>query len=153
MRLWRISHPRCALDRLCAGAALHGGRWNPIGMPALYAGTTIAITALEKFVHIGSAPLPPLLLVAIDIPDSTTVFDPGLAGMPPAWAAMPTSATAQALGKRFLSSGAELAMKVPSAIIPEEFNIVINPQHPDYANVGLSVVRRFTFDTRMFKSQ
>lgn len=64
---------------------------------------------------------------------------------------LPTSAAAQALGGRWLSNQAELAMKVPSAIIPEEFNIIINPQHPGYANVSLSVVRRFTSGTRMFK--
>ncbi|UOD29147.1 RES domain-containing protein [Massilia violaceinigra] len=43
MRLWRITHQKYALDRLCAGAALYGGRWNIVGVPALYCGTSIAI--------------------------------------------------------------------------------------------------------------
>ena len=64
---------------------------------------------------------------------------------------MPTSVAAQAFGGEWLSNASRLAMKVHSAIVPEEINVIINPQHPDYANVALSVVRAFTFDNRMFK--
>lgn len=151
MRLWRIVHRKYALDKLCAGAAQYGGRWNPIGMPALYSGTSIAICSLEKFVHVGAAPLPPLVLVAVDIPDDVVLYDPGVAGLPVGWDAMPTSDAAQAFGGAWLARGAELALKVPSAIVHEEANVVLNPHHPDFAQVELSVIRPFTFDDRMFK--
>jgi RES domain-containing protein len=151
VRLWRIAQRKHALDKLCAGTALYGGRWNPVGMPALYGGTSIAIASLEKLVHVGATPLPPLLLVAIDIPDDTAIYDPGIAGLPAGWDAMPTSAAAQAFGGAWLAKGTELAMKVPSAIVPEEANVILNPHHPDYAKVVLSIVRPFTFDARLFK--
>lgn len=152
MRLWRISHRNFALDRTCAGAALYGGRWNPIGSPALYCGTSIALCALEKFVHVGQAPLPPLVLVAIDVPDDAATFAPPIGALPPGWDAMPTSAGAQALGRAWLDAAQALALRVPSAILPEESNVIVNPRHPDYARVDMTVIRPFSFDGRMFKS-
>ena len=151
MRLWRIAPRKYALDKSCAGAAQYGGRWNPVGMPALYCGTSIAITVLEKFVHIGSAPLPPLVLVAVDIPDEASMYEPDLTALPAGWDALPTSASAQAFGGAWLMRNADLALRIPSAILPEETNVMVNPRHPDYPAVKLTVVRPFTFDRRMGK--
>jgi RES domain-containing protein len=151
MRLWRIAQRKYALDRLCAGAALYGGRWNPIGLPALYCGASIAICALEKFVHVGAAPLPPLVLVAVDVPDTIVMWTPAASELPPGWDDMPTSASAQALGRTWLERQETLAMRVPSAVLPEESNVIVNPRHADYARVAMTVVRPFSFDGRMFK--
>jgi RES domain-containing protein len=150
VRLWRISQRKFALDKSCAGAARFGGRWNPIGVPALYCGTSIALCSLEKFVHIGSAPLPPLVLVAIDIPDDSMLDTPAIRDLPAGWDTMPTSAAAQKFGGTWLAEGRNLGLIVPSAIVPEETNVVLNPQHPDYAEVRLAIVRPFSFDDRMF---
>jgi RES domain-containing protein len=151
MRLWRIAQHKYALDRLCAGSALYGGRWNPVGLPALYCGASIAICALEKFVHIAQAPLPPLVLVAVDIPDDSRIFSPSMNELAPGWDALPTSATAQNLGRAWLELGEALAMRVPSAVLPEESNVILNPRHPEFRHVALTVVRPFSFDQRMFK--
>lgn len=151
MRCWRITHPRYALDRLCAGAALYGGRWNPVGLPALYCGASISMTALEKLVHLGPAPRPPLALVAVDLPDNTTIFTPTLADLPADWNRLPTSSSAQAFGAAWLRQIKTLAMEVPSVIVPEESNLVINPHHPGFAQVQLTVERTFSFDERLIK--
>ncbi|WP_166878304.1 RES family NAD+ phosphorylase [Massilia mucilaginosa] len=151
MRFWRISHRKYALDRLRAGAALFGGRWNVIGMPALYCATAVALCVIEKFVHVERTPLPPLALVAVDVPDHHTLYEPGIAALPARWDDLLTSATAQLFGGTWLASRTNLAMKVPSAIVKEEFNVIINPLHPDYRDVQLSIIRPFTFDSRMFK--
>lgn len=153
MRLWRITTRKWALDTSCEGARLYGGRWNPIGCPALYAGASIEICALEKFVHLAGAPHPPLVLVAIDLPDNQgLVYRPRMAELPDDWAALPASASTQAFGRRWVESAGALAMLVPSAIIPESVNAVINPRHPAYRDIRLEVVRAFTFDARMFKA-
>jgi RES domain-containing protein len=149
VRFWRIAQRRHALDKLCAGTAQFGGRWNPIGTPALYCSTSIALCALEKFVHIGNGPLPPLALVAVDMPDDVTPYEPSLLALPAGWDMLPASATAQSFGGAWLSSGTGLAMKIPSAIVPEECNVVINPSHRDYSRVTLSILRPFIFDNRM----
>jgi RES domain-containing protein len=151
MRWWRIAQRKYALDRLCADSALYGGRWNPVGMPALYCGASIAICALEKFVHVGQAPLPPLVLVAVDFPDDCEIFTPTASELPVGWDELPTSISAQGLGRAWLERGETLAMRVPSVVLPEESNVIVNPQHPDYARVELTVLRPFTFDGRMYK--
>jgi RES domain-containing protein len=152
MRLWRITTARWALDKLCAGARAEGGRWNPVGQAALYAGTNIEICAFEKFVHTAGIDHPPLKLVAIDVPDNPKfIFRPAVADLPDDWASLPVSSSSQEFGGRWLTEGKQLMMMVPSAIVPEATNAVINPNHPEYKNVQLSIVRNFTFDSRMFR--
>ncbi|QYF92583.1 RES family NAD+ phosphorylase [Massilia sp. PAMC28688] len=152
MRFWRIAQRKYALDRACLGTSMYGGRWNPIGMPALYCGSTIAISSLEKFVHIASGALPPQVLVAIDVPDDCALFEPDISALPMGWDAMPTSTSAQAFGGQWLSGLTHVGMRVPSAIVNEETNIVLNPQHPEFARVSLTEIRPFTFDPRMYKT-
>ncbi|MPQ55203.1 RES family NAD+ phosphorylase [Duganella sp. FT27W] len=151
MRLWRIAHRKYALDRHCSGAAMYGGRWNPIGLPALYCGSTIAITSLEKLVHLGTTPWPPLVLVAVDLPDASAVYAPDTEVLPDGWDALPLSTTAQSFGGDWLRRGDTLTMKIPSVIVPEEANFVINPMHPDYPQVQLTALRPFSFDRRLAK--
>lgn len=152
MRLWRITTRKWALDTACQGARLYGGRWNPIGTPALYAGSTIELCALEKFVHLGSAAHPPLVLVALDLPDDPGLqVRPALTDLPHDWAALPVPASSQLYGRRWLDAAAHLVLLVPSAIIPESTNAVINPLHAAYRDVRLDIVREFSFDVRMFR--
>jgi RES domain-containing protein len=151
VRLWRIAQRRFALDKQCLGAAQFGGRWNPVGIAAMYCGTSVAICSLEKFVHVGAGPLPPMVLVAVDIPDGSPLYAPDPATLPAGWDALPSSKAAQSFGAAWLAGSAELGMKVPSAIVPEETNVILNPRHPDYAGIVLTIVRPFTFDDRMYK--
>jgi RES domain-containing protein len=153
MRLWRITSARWALDRICAGARDDGGRWNPLGMAAMYAGTTVEICALEKFVHLAGVDHAPLKLVAIDIPDDPElVYTPRRSQLPDDWSALPVAAGSQQFGAKWLSGATHLVMLIPSAIVPEAQNAVINPAHPAYSQVALKVVRDFSFDARMFKA-
>ncbi len=116
----------------------------------MVAGSTIEICALEKLVHLAGASHPPLVLVAIDVPDAP-ITQPALADLPVDWADLPASNGAQEFGRRWLQSNSDLVMLVPSAIIPESHNALINPAHPAYAKVQLTIVREFTFDARMVK--
>lgn len=150
MRLWRISSEKWALDKTGEGASLFSGRWNPIGWPALYAGTTIEISALEKYVnlsgHVGSK----LLLVSIEIPKQDSLYvRPDLNKLPLGWAAVPFGSASQQFGKKWLKSCKQLVMLVPSVIVPEATNAVINPRHPDIAKVKIQIEREFKFDSRM----
>lgn len=152
MIFWRITSAKWALDKLCEGSRTYGGRWNPVGLPAMYAGTTVEICALEKFVHIGGYKDPPLVLVSIEVPDDKSLrFQPTISSLPKDWSDLPTSAGAQEFGRQWLMSAAQLVLLVPSAIVPEATNALINPMHPAYKDIKLSIVREFTFDARMFK--
>ena len=93
---------------------------------------------------------PPLVLVAIDVPDDADLASrPALADLPAGWADMPVSEAAQQFGGDWIRSGAQLLLLVPSVIIPEATNVVINPAHPAYRSIRLEIVREFRFDARM----
>lgn len=149
MRVWRIAHRDYAADRRCTGAALFGGRWNPIAVPALYCGGSIAMTALEALVHKGAGPALPLMLVAVDLPDNTPIYAPDGSALPPDWNRLPLSDQAQRFGAVWLRSKDGLIMRIPSVTVPEEPNFVINPLHADYDRVQLSLLRPFAFDRRL----
>jgi RES domain-containing protein len=117
----------------------------------LYSSASVGLAALEKFVHLPSAPWPPLVLVAIDIPDSCTIYRPALEELPVGWDVMPSAGVSQAFGAAWVDSGASLGMEAPSILVPEEFNVLLNPSHADYAKVEMSVVRPFNFNERMMK--
>ncbi|GAA4019259.1 RES family NAD+ phosphorylase [Actimicrobium antarcticum] len=153
MRFWRIATTAWGLDKSCDGARLYGGRWNPVGVPVMYAGTTIELCALEKFVHLSGVTAPAMVLVAIDVPDEATMFTPDLAALPSDWADLPTPASAQQVGRLWLASPDAFVMLAPSAIIPESRIAVINAAHPAYADVTLKVIRDFTFDRRMMAAR
>lgn len=89
-------------------------------------------------------------LVGVTVAIGATFFSVS-SFLPAGWDELPTSASAQALGRTWLERGEALAMRVPSVILPEEHNVIVNPLHPDYAKVELTVVRPFTFDQRMYK--
>lgn len=151
-RFWRIAQARFALDRHCEGSRLHGGRWNQPGVGALYVATSIELAALEKFVHTGGIAPVDLQLVAVDLPDDEgLIATTPIEALPADWAALPGSDAAQAFGTDWLLKGAELVLLVPSVIVPEAMNGIINPLHPRYAEVGMTLVRPFDFDPRMFR--
>ena len=152
MRTWRIAIEKAALDRECKGARESGGHWHSEGQPALYAAMTVELAVLEKFVHTEEIDEQPLVLVAIDLPD-----DPGLGldvkaeDLPEGWDALEDGGSATAFGTAFLKKREYLYMRVPSVIVGEGVNFVINPAHHAYEGVKLSVARSFRFDPRMFK--
>lgn len=150
MKLWRITTRKYALDKSCYGARTEGGRWNPIGFAVMYAGTTIEICALEKFVHLGGAMHPPLVLVSIALPDEPgLIIQPELATLPPNWAELPAPESTQIFGRDTLLGTNALALLLPSAIIPEASNVVIHAEHPAFSRVTLKIERDFAFDARM----
>lgn len=153
MRSWKIAIREAALDRSGKGAKDNGGHWNSVGTAALYAGATVELCALEKWVHIDDDGIDAdLVLVSIELPEG-----PGLCRqvrpeeLPHGWDDVPVSVHAQKFGTRFLEACEQLYMCVPSVIIPEACNYVINPEHPAYGQVKLEIARDFCFDPRMFK--
>ncbi len=93
----------------------------------------------------------PLVLVAVDLPDDATIDAPDLATLPQGWDALPMSSQAQAFGGAWLAACKALGMLVPSVLVREESNMILNPRHPACARVTLSILRPFAFDQRMFK--
>lgn len=148
MRLWRLARGPYCLDRDGSGAFISGGRWTPIGIRVIHASGSIALAGLEYLVH---SPKPPLdlVLVAIDLPDDAPIDHPPLKDLPEDWASPLPSEDCQAWGAKWCMAGKALALALPSVIVPEERNFVLNVAHSSMAGVRLKSIRRFTYDLRL----
>lgn len=150
MQAWRIAKKIHALDRQGTGARLAGGRWNSPGIATVYAGLTPEITAMEKLVHTGDILPKDLMLVLISLPDDDKLYRRhAVHDLPAGWDALPSSTAAVALGDEFQLAVTHLGMIVPSAVMPEAFNIVLNPAHPAFSGVTIEILRPFEFDSRL----
>jgi RES domain-containing protein len=151
MIVWRIAKKRHALDRTGTGGLLEGGRWHHQGQAVIYAGLTAEIAALEKLANTGPHLPADLVLVAIHLPDDETLYErhTDTKRLPAGWAAIPSGKASADFGAEFLRSGRTLGLIIPSAIVPEASNIVINPLHPKFAKAKIEIQRSFTFDQRL----
>lgn len=150
MQAWRITRRAHALDRSGTGARLTGGRWNSPGLSAVYAGLTPEIAALEKLIHTSELLPRDLALVRLDLPDDQPLYrSTAPDNLPAGWDALPSSTAAAAFGDAFLRAGTHLGVIVPSVVMPEAFNIVLNPAHAAFTGVKFRIVRPFAFDARL----
>jgi len=148
--VWRIARRRYARDRLGVGAREDGGRWNYPGTSVIYAGRTIAIAALEKFVHLAGIVPPDLVLVRVELPEHASSEEPALPDLPPDWDAVPAGPGSMEFGTRWARENRSLVLYVPSALLREEGNAVLNPHHPEFTGVKLRIERGFHYDPRMY---
>jgi RES domain-containing protein len=156
--VWRIATdtPDYTADDLAGtGAKKSGGRWNRPGIALVYASGSAALACLETLVHLSASPLPlNRYLVRIDIPDDLFARRTPLADLAPAsgrvgWDAEPVGRTSLELGSNWATSLPTAVLEVPSVIIPEEPNYLINPAHPDAASIAATKLRRFEYDRRL----
>ena len=152
--LWRIATEApdyTAGDLSGKGAEMTGGRWNRKGTAVLYASTSRALACLETVVHLAKTPLPlNRYLVEINVP--LTAWKAARAmdrAAPAGWDAEPAGKASLDWGMQWLASGSPLLAKVPSIIVPEEFNVLLNPAHPDIGAVTATVVRKWLHDARL----
>jgi RES domain-containing protein len=154
--VWRIAADTAHYgsdDLSGKGAEKTGGRWNRSGTPVIYASGSIALAYLETIVHLsGLDPLPlNRYLVKIDLLATAwkarTIFD---AAMHVGWDALPAGLVSLDWGTEWLQSRKSLLAEVPSIVVPEDFNILINPRHPDAGNnLTPKKIRRWNYDARL----
>ena len=149
MRAWRIAKARYALDRSGAGGMAEGGRWHARGTPVIYTGLSVEICAMEKLVHTGAILPADLQLVSLTLPDDAALYESADIGALPDWEATPPGPVSIAFGTDFLRSGRALGLVVPSAIVPEARNLIVNPLHPRFVEARFAVERPFVFDRRL----
>jgi RES domain-containing protein len=150
--VWRIGVDASAYladDLSGDGARKAGGRWNSPGRPLLHASTSISLAVLETVVRLDGMPSN-RYLVEITIPDA--VFARGHELDPVAhvgWDAIPESKTSIDAGDQWLDSESSALLFVPSVVVPEERNVLINPLHADASRIRARKVRKFTYDPRL----
>src|SRR6266542_2691617 len=106
-----------------------------VGTAVIYTGRTVGIAALEKFVHLAGVVPPDLVLVRVVLPDGTSSETPAAADLPPGWYAPRPGPGSMQYGTQWVQENRSLALYVPSAIVPEETNGVLNPSHPEFRAV------------------
>ena len=149
MLLYRIAKTRYAQDLSGTGARLFGGRWNPKGQAVLYTSENRALAALAFLVHLeATAPPEDYSLLTISVPDGLEQIVYSAADLPAGWSDYPYKISVQ-IGKKWLKEGKALLLKVPSTIIEQEYNVLLNPLHPAFLQVRLLAIDPFGFDARL----
>ncbi|WP_431284834.1 RES family NAD+ phosphorylase [Humitalea sp. 24SJ18S-53] len=153
--VWRIAADTTrypADDLLGGGAKATGGRWNAPDHAVVYASTSRALACLETVVHLNAGGLPlNRYLVEISIPDAVwaAARRETAASLPVGWDAEPASMTSIEFGTDWLRGMGSAVLVVPSVIVPEEVNVLINPAHADAVGIFGSKVRKWLFDPRL----
>ena len=149
---WRITarrDPAGAFDG--EGARLFGGRWNRVGTRMVYASEHLSLAALELLVHLDAEDAPARLFrFRCELPDDAVERLPRTR-LPRRWREYPAPEATAALGSEWAARGEALALAVPSAVVPEELNYLLNPAHPRFAELALSPGEPFSFDPRVWK--
>ena len=148
MILWRLA--RLAHAKLDGeGARLAGGRWNSRGRAAVYASSRLSLAALELLVHTDVPLVPPdLVAFEIDVPDTLDIESLDLAVLPKDWR-RPGHPSCRAIGDTWLAEERTAVLRVPSAVVPEEWNYIINPTHRAAKAIQVVGRRKFAFDSRL----
>lgn len=152
MRIWRICRARYAAEAFSGhGARRFGGRWNTPGVPMVYASSSLALAAIELFVHLEPNLQPDdLVSIAAELPKGEPALRWEPDKLPPDWWSDDVEPL-RALGDQWIRDAASLAIEVPSAALRMEWNVLVNPLHARIGELRIDPPQPFVFDARMFR--
>lgn len=154
MQLWRLCKDRYREAAFTGeGARLYAGRWNPAGVRMVYTSTSLALAAVELFVHLDPRDAPDdLVIVSVLLdPDHVSIEKLATNQLPSDWRAMEHSGL-RTIGAEWIRSNRSAALEVPSLAVEGEWNVLLNPAHPDFSKITLLEPKPFHFDERMFQA-
>ena len=147
MDVYRITLAKWAESLTGSG---YPARWNPKGYHVIYSAGSRALACLENLVHRSGEGLNAGFKIAsIHVPDSVLADEVLLDSLPPGWYSVEGYQICQELGSKWLEEQRSCTLKVPSSIIQDEWNLLINPAHPDFGQISIRSVRDFSFDQRL----
>ena len=154
MIVFRLSKSKFANDLSGKGAEKSGGRWNSKGTAIVYTSESRALCTTEIAVHtpLGNLPLD-YKIISIEIPDDILIQELTTADLPDDWKSIPHVHATQEIGDRFVAEGIFPVLKVPSVVVQDEFNYLINPTHADSRKIVIKAIDPFNFDERLFIKQ
>lgn len=152
IRVWRITHRKYADTAFSGeGARLFGGRFNSEGQPAVYTSGSLSLALLEIFVQTNDrAFFNKAVLLHADIP-ARFIHSPSTNLLPDRWDEIPYARASQLYGDRWLAQQKFTVLKVPSVVVPQEYNFVINPLHQDFDKIKISNALPLPLDPRFFE--
>ena len=130
------------------GARINGGRWNSVGVACIYTSQSRALAALEYAVNVSIDDLPPdLVMITLDVPDA--FYTPRR--LPQDWHSQVINEATRDFGSAILRKGEHLIIKLPSVVVPQENNFIINPRHKQMNKVSIVDISPFSLDARLKK--
>lgn len=149
---WRIvkkRHAQSAFDG--EGARRYGGRWNSPGTSVIYASQSRALCLLEVLAGIRSVkPIDAYVIIPIQFDDSLlTRVEPG--DLPAEWRQSPPPPSTQRIGDRWAEEQSSVILRVPSSIVPDEYNYLTNPAHPDFRRIKIGRPEGLSIDSRLLR--
>lgn len=150
MRVYRLTRKKYADDLSGYGASLYGNRWNSKGIFMLYTAESRALALLEVLVHIRLENLPSdYVMVEIEIPEECEIAEISVDELNANWKVFPHLRNTQIIGDDFINRREKLLCKVPSAVVENEYNYLVNPFHPEFKKVKIIAVKAFPVDDRL----
>jgi RES domain-containing protein len=152
MEVFRLVREKYAMPLNGKGAALHGARWNSIGVELIYLATNRSLAMAEVAVHFTLATLPAdYMMMTIHVPDDITSGNISTEDLPADWNAFPHSVSTQEVGDKFVASNKFCVLRVPSSVTHGDYNLLVNPNHSEFYRIKIVDKVRFPFDERIFK--
>ncbi len=149
MLVYRIGKAQYCNDLSGLGAKLYGGRWNRIGIPCVYTSQSRSLALLEYSVNIGFEFIKHKLCFTIIEIQDYLIEEISTESLPNNWKAIPASSSTKTFGSDKLIQASSTIIKVPSVIIPNEFNFIINPTNLDSNAVKIVAVEEYIYDYRI----
>ena len=150
MIVYRLTKEKYKDELSGRGAELYGGRWNNKGYQIIYTGESRALCTTEIAVHIPLGIVPQdYFLQSIQLPN-LKLYEIQQQSLDRDWRNFPHEISTKLVGDNFIKENRFLIMKVPSAVIQDEYNYLINPNHKQYSKIKLLKVEPFKFDNRLF---
>jgi RES domain-containing protein len=149
LEAWRIVREKYVETALTGeGAAKYGGRWNLPGRRVVYTSQSKSLAALELLVHLNPPVFFTYMAIRMQFDEKMAMHLPD-AELPSDWTVEPPSFSTQRLGSQWVEKAGSALLAVPSVIIREEVNYLINPMHGDFAKIRISPAAEFTIDRRL----
>jgi RES domain-containing protein len=132
------------------GAKLYGGRWNSQGVPVIYTAEHKSLAMLEVLVHLHKPRDYDLYMVSFD---EALVQELAVHDLPQNWNVEPPPVDTQKVGDEWVARASSAVLSVPSAVVPEERNFILNPRHPDFEHIEISGWMPCHFDPHLLKGR
>ena len=151
MEVYRLAHQDYT-DLTGSGGLFGSGRWHHRGHLCVYTASSRALAALERFVHESAITLPKLKMLTIWLPDDISIQRYSEAELPQGWDTIPDSTVSRDFGSKWLQTRGSAVLQIPSSIVQDEYNLIINPSHQDVLTAIKTVdCRDFYYDKRLQK--
>ena len=150
--VWRITTARFAQTAFSGeGARLYGGRWNPKGCEVVYTAESQSLALLELLVQDDPLRANYVLIPAV-LPSDLRMTQLDAGELPDNWRTLGARDVLQAMGLEWIRSGQTAVLSIPSAVLPEERNYLLNPRHPDFVRIVIGEPRSLQTDTRLLRN-